>query len=76
MWYDGKMSNPFEKIFASLLPKKGSGSIVGLDIGSSFIKVVQLKKKGNKAMLETYGEIALGPLQGLEVGQATTYKCR
>ncbi len=65
------MSNPFEKIFAGLLPKKGSGSIVGLDIGSSFIKVVQLKKKGNKAMLETYGEIALGPLQGLEVGQAT-----
>lgn len=47
------------------------GSVVGVDIGSSFIKVVQLRKKGGKAALDTYGEIALGPLAGLEVGQAT-----
>jgi type IV pilus assembly protein PilM len=65
------MANPFEKIFRDLLPKKGSGAIVGLDIGSSFIKVVQLHKKNNKVLLDTYGEIALGPLAGLEVGQAT-----
>jgi type IV pilus assembly protein PilM len=65
------MENPFEKILAGILPKKNSNSVVGLDIGSSFIKVVQLQKKGNKAVLDTYGEIALGPLAGLEVGQAT-----
>lgn len=65
------MPNPFEKVFSSLFPKKGSGAYVGLDIGGSFIKAVQLRKKGGKALLDTYGEIALGPLAGLEVGQAT-----
>jgi type IV pilus assembly protein PilM len=43
---------------------------VGLDIGSSFIKVVQLKKEKEKIFLETYGEIALGPYSGLIAGQA------
>jgi type IV pilus assembly protein PilM len=65
------MPNPFEKLLGGLLPKKGAGAVVGVDIGSSFVKAVQLKKKNGKAMLDTYGEIALGPLAGLEVGQAT-----
>jgi type IV pilus assembly protein PilM len=65
------MPNPFEKMLSGLFPKKGSGAYVGLDIGGSFIKVVQLHKKNGKAVLDTYGEIALGPLAGLEVGQAT-----
>ncbi len=65
------MLNAFEKILAKLLPKKGTGAVVGVDIGSSFIKAVQLHKKAGKAVLDTYGEIALGPLAGLEVGQAT-----
>jgi type IV pilus assembly protein PilM len=56
-------------MFQSLFAKKPKG-YVGLDIGSSFIKVVQLQKKGSKAMLDTYGEIAVGPLAGLEVGQS------
>jgi len=49
-----------------------SESVVGIDIGSSFLKVVQLKRRGGKAILETYGEIALGPYAGLSVGQATS----
>lgn len=49
-----------------------SESVVGIDIGSSFLKVVQLKRRGGKAVLETYGEIALGPYAGLSVGQATS----
>ena len=69
--YNNNVNNPFEKIFGGLFPKASSGAVVGLDIGSSFIKVVQLHKKNNKAFLDTYGEIALGPLAGLEVGQAT-----
>ncbi|MCR4306718.1 MAG: hypothetical protein NUV42_01990, partial [Candidatus Yonathbacteria bacterium] len=47
-------------------------SVVGIDIGSSFLKVVQLKKKKGKAVLETYGELALGPYADLAVGQATS----
>lgn len=46
-------------------------SVVGIDIGSSSLKVVQLRKEKGKAVLETYGELALGPYGGAEVGQAT-----
>lgn len=46
-------------------------SVVGIDIGSSSLKVVQLRKEHGKAVLETYGELALGPYGGGEVGQAT-----
>lgn len=65
------MPNPFEKLLASFASKKGGNSVVGVDIGSAFIKVVELHKKNGKAVLDTYGEIALGPLASLEVGQAT-----
>lgn len=43
---------------------------IGLDIGTSSIKVVQLRLEKEKIFLETYGEIALGPYAGLNVGQA------
>lgn len=45
---------------------------MGIDIGSSAIKVVQLKKKHGRAVLETYGELALGPYSGIEVGRAVS----
>lgn len=47
-------------------------SVVGIDIGFSSIKIVQLRKDGGRAILETYGELALGPYAGLDVGQATS----
>lgn len=46
-------------------------SSLGVDIGSSAIKVVQLKKKGGKAVLETYGALALGPYGNTDIGVAT-----
>lgn len=57
--------------FLSTLFKPKSTSVIGIDIGSSAIKVVQLKRKGGKAILETYGALALGPYGGKKVGQAT-----
>jgi type IV pilus assembly protein PilM len=54
-----------------LFPKKGGGSVLGVDLGSSSLKVVQLRKEGGKAILETYGELALGPYAGADIGQAT-----
>lgn len=51
--------------------EKTSQSVVGIDFGSSAIKLVQLKKKGGHAVLETYGELALGPYAGIEIGRAT-----
>lgn len=57
--------------FLDALFKKKEKSVLGVDIGSSSLKVVQLRKEGGKAVLETYGELALGPYGGSEVGQAT-----
>lgn len=45
-------------------------SVLGIDIGSSSIKLVQLTERKGAAILETYGEIALGPYGNAEVGQA------
>jgi type IV pilus assembly protein PilM len=44
---------------------------LGIDIGASAIKVVEIKKKHGRAILKTYGELALGPYAGTEVGRAT-----
>ncbi len=45
-------------------------SVLGLDLGGSSIKVVQARKKNGRAVLETYGEVALGPYMGMEIGRA------
>ncbi|MEX2013971.1 MAG: pilus assembly protein PilM [Parcubacteria group bacterium] len=55
----------FSKFFS-----EGESSALGIDIGSSAIKIVQIKKKNSQAVLETYGELALGPYAGVGVGQA------
>lgn len=47
-----------------------TNQVAGVDIGSSSVKVVQLRKDKGRAILETYGEIASGPYRGLAVGQA------
>lgn len=56
--------------FFSKLFNQDEISALGIDIGSSAIKIVQVKKKNGQAVLETYGELALGPYAGLGVGQA------
>lgn len=47
-----------------------SDSVIGIDIGTSSAKVIQIRNKGGKAILETYGELALGPYAKKSVGQA------
>ncbi len=59
------------KAFSS---SKSNDVALGVDIGSSSIKVVQLKKKNGKAMLETYGVIALGPYVDADVGAVASLK--
>jgi type IV pilus assembly protein PilM len=66
------MSNLLKNIFSGFGSLgKGGDSAIGIDIGSSTIKVVEIKKKGGKAILETYGSIALGPYDDLEAGKVT-----
>ncbi len=63
------MENPFKTIIG--LFTKSDASVLGIDIGSSSIKIVQLRKRSGQAILETYGELALGPYSGLEIGRST-----
>jgi type IV pilus assembly protein PilM len=65
------MNNPFKGIFSKVGGGDGDDSAVGIDIGSSAIKVVEIKKKSGRVILETYGSIALGPYADGEAGQVT-----
>ncbi|OGJ04377.1 hypothetical protein A3F97_02570 [Candidatus Nomurabacteria bacterium RIFCSPLOWO2_12_FULL_41_10] len=67
------MNNLLKNLFSSFSRLQGSdgNSAVGVDIGSSAIKVVEIKRKGGKAVLETYGAIALGPYADLDAGRVT-----
>lgn len=67
------MDNLLKKFFSDIkkLGKGGEKSAVGIDIGSSAIKVVEIKMKGGKAVLETYGSIALGAYDDMDSGHVT-----
>lgn len=54
----------------NIFKKEDVGQAIGLDIGSSSVKVVQLRREKEKIILDTYGEIALGPYGGMVAGQA------
>src|SRR3990167_3450721 len=66
-------NNIVKKIFGNIggITLGGESTALGIDIGSSAIKVVEIKKKGGKAILETYGAIALGPYNALDAGRVT-----
>src|SRR3989344_9283356 len=57
-------------MLSSALGKGGEGSVLGIDIGASSAKIVQLRASRGSAVLETYGEIALGPYGQQAVGKA------
>jgi len=59
------MAALFQNVF-----KKKNDSFLGVDIGSSSIKVVQLSMQKGVVTLDTFGEIALGPYGNKEIGHA------
>lgn len=58
------------KSLSSSVAKKSESSVLGIDIGASSAKIVQLRASRGAAILETYGEIALGPYGEQAVGKA------
>lgn len=70
---DDIMKNPLEllKDMFSGLKKTKYDAFVGIDIGSSSIKLAQLKKEKGIIVLETYGEVALGPYEERFAGEIT-----
>lgn len=67
------MNNPFKNIFSNIkiFDSTSNDSAIGIDVGSSSIKIVELKKKKGKVVLQTYGMISLGPYGEVEVGKVT-----
>src|SRR3989344_4040028 len=63
------VGNLVKDITASFGKKGGTDSVLGIDIGASSIKVVQLRASRGRAVLETYGEIPLGPYGKQAVGK-------
>ncbi len=73
--YVDSMDIPFldqaKQYFNKTIATSQETSVLGVDIGSSSIKVVQTRNNKGVPTLDTYGEIALGTYGGTEVGQAT-----
>lgn len=62
------LKNTFSGIFGT----KGDDRAVGIDIGTSSIKVVELKRENGRAILDTYGALALGQYaEGGHIAQVT-----
>jgi len=64
------MPSPLESI-KKVFRSGHKGPILGIDIGSSSIKVVLIEKVEERVVLRNYGEVALGPRAAVSVGQAT-----
>lgn len=65
------MSFSLENIFGGLkktVKKTVSGSVLGIDIGGSSVKVVEIEETPRTIMLRTYGELQLGPYEGKSLG--------
>src|SRR3989344_178198 len=59
------------KIFSGLGTKTSdSNRVMGIDIGSSSIKVVEVQERDGVLTLTTYGELQLGPYADTEIGQS------
>jgi type IV pilus assembly protein PilM len=57
---------------SGLLGKTGDDRVVGIDIGTSSIKVIELKRENGRAVLDTYGALALGQyVEGGHIGAVT-----
>lgn len=67
------MNNFLKNIFSGFgkINSGNTDSAVGIDIGSSSIKVVEIRRKEGRAVLETYGAIALGPYGDQDAGSVT-----
>lgn len=60
-------------LFSGITPTTpASARVVGIDIGSSSIKVVEVEDRGGVVTLTTYGELQLGPYANDAVGQSVT----
>ncbi|MBP9836283.1 MAG: type IV pilus assembly protein PilM [Candidatus Pacebacteria bacterium] len=60
----------FGKFFSGTFKNDRANRVVGIDIGSSSIKVVEVQENGGALSLTTYGELQLGPYANQDIGQS------
>lgn len=64
-------------IFTSIQAASASQTgAVGIDIGSSSIKVVEVQNKNDVLTLTTYGELQLGPYAAKDLGESVTLESK
>lgn len=60
----------FKNLFSTKVQSNRPASVVGIDMGSSSIKVVEIEDRDGLLTLRTYGELQLGPYANMELGKA------
>lgn len=69
--------NIIGNIFSSMKAEEGvSEGVLGIDIGSSSMKVVELREKKGVVTLATYGEVQLGPYAAKKIGESVVLEPR
>jgi len=73
VYYMDSILSGIKNFFSSIFGGAGDNRIVGIDIGTSSIKVVELKKENGRIILDTYGALALGQFNEKDphIGQVT-----
>ncbi|HEY1041156.1 MAG TPA: pilus assembly protein PilM [Candidatus Paceibacterota bacterium] len=61
-----------KKSLGSLLPQERPSKVLGIDIGTSSLKIVELTNAFGKLSLSTYGEVVLGPYDSKEAWEVVT----
>lgn len=64
--------NVLSNLFSGVSTKGSSSRVVGIDIGSSSIKVVEVEEREGVLTLTTYGELQLAPYADETIGQSVT----
>ena len=63
------MGFSLSNLFKSDARRMEQRGVVGVDIGASSIKIVQVHMQHKVATLDTYGELQLGPYGGVDIGR-------
>ncbi|MDA8597071.1 type IV pilus assembly protein PilM [Candidatus Pacebacteria bacterium] len=68
------MALTFKKFFSSLSQSAAGGPsrVVGIDVGSASLKVVELEQTEKAITLRTYGELQLGPYAEKDLGEVVS----
>jgi len=61
-----------KSLFKFSLGNKEDAPIIGVDVGTSAVKIVQLHNEDGVPTLDTYGELQLGPYADLDIGQTAS----